>query len=134
MAMVAVKGTGRADDPWILKTPSGTSEYKMHRDETSDPPSLVCVVGTTKLRYRRGVGPLTEQPGERLVRAEKGPPRAICSVRPALDGSAGKSKGRAQREGQQDAGALTSSEAPPGFAGRPSARSPENDPRYGGKK
>jgi len=52
MAKVAVKGTGTADDPWVLKTPPGTSEYKMYRDEGSDPPALVCVVGTTKLSYQ----------------------------------------------------------------------------------
>jgi hypothetical protein len=40
MAKVAVKGKGTADDPWALKTPPGTSEYKMYRDEASDPPSL----------------------------------------------------------------------------------------------
>jgi len=44
--------TGTADDPWVLKTPPGTSEYTMHRDEDADPPALVCTVGSTKLRYR----------------------------------------------------------------------------------
>jgi hypothetical protein len=52
VAKVAVKGKGTAEDPWVLKTPPGTSEYKMYRDETSDPPSLMCVVGTTKLSYQ----------------------------------------------------------------------------------
>ena len=51
MAKVAVKGRGTADDPWVLRTPPGTSEYKMYRDEASDPPSLVCIVGTTNLSY-----------------------------------------------------------------------------------
>lgn len=51
MAKVAVKGKGSPADPWVLKTPPGTSEYKMYRDESSDPPALVCVVGTTKLSY-----------------------------------------------------------------------------------
>jgi len=44
-------GTGTAADPWILKTPSGTSEYQMYRDETADPPVIVCTVGTTNLGY-----------------------------------------------------------------------------------
>jgi hypothetical protein len=44
-------GQGTRDKPWHLKTPSGSSEYVMYRDETSDPPALVCVVGTTELRY-----------------------------------------------------------------------------------
>jgi hypothetical protein len=52
MAKMTVKGKGAAEDPWVLKTPPGTSEYKMYRDETSDPPSLVCVVGSTKLSYQ----------------------------------------------------------------------------------
>ena len=51
MPKVAVKGKGTPDDPWILKTPPGTSEYKMYRDEAADPPALVCIVGTTKLSY-----------------------------------------------------------------------------------
>lgn len=51
MAKPKVKGKGTPGDPWILKTPPGTSEYKMYRDETSKPPSLVCIVGGTKLAY-----------------------------------------------------------------------------------
>jgi hypothetical protein len=51
MVTPIVKGTGTVDDPWILQTPSGTSEYKMYRDESSIPPALVCIVGTTKLSY-----------------------------------------------------------------------------------
>ena len=46
-----VIGKGTANDPWVLKTPPGTSEYKMYRDESSNPPALVCIVGTTKLSY-----------------------------------------------------------------------------------
>ena len=45
-------GSGTRDDPWLLKTPPGTSEYQMYRDETADPPALVCVVGKTTLSYR----------------------------------------------------------------------------------
>ena len=44
-------GTGTRDDPWQLKTPSGTSEYQMYRDEAADPPAIVCQVGSTQLRY-----------------------------------------------------------------------------------
>ena len=46
------KGTGTKDDPWQLTTPSGTSTYEMYRDETLDPPALVCTVGSTQLRYQ----------------------------------------------------------------------------------
>jgi len=44
-------GSGTKDDPWQLKTPPGTSDYTMYRDETADPPALVCTVGGTVLRY-----------------------------------------------------------------------------------
>jgi hypothetical protein len=36
----------------VLKTPPGTSEYLMYRDESADPPALVCVVGKTTLSYQ----------------------------------------------------------------------------------
>ena len=44
-------GAGTKADPWVLKTPPGTSEYTMYRDEASDPPTIVCQVGGTKLLY-----------------------------------------------------------------------------------
>jgi hypothetical protein len=44
-------GTGTKADPWVLKTPPGTADYTMYRDETLDPPAIVCQVGTTQLRY-----------------------------------------------------------------------------------
>ena len=44
-------GSGTKDDPWRLRTPPGTSEYTMWRDEASDPPAIVCQVGGTQLRY-----------------------------------------------------------------------------------
>ncbi|HEU4572732.1 MAG TPA: hypothetical protein VFR93_08585 [Candidatus Limnocylindrales bacterium] len=44
-------GTGTKADPWVLKTAPGTSEYTMYRDETTDPPQIVCQVGSTKLTY-----------------------------------------------------------------------------------
>ena len=47
----ATSGTGTAEDPWVLRTPPGTSEYQMYRDDAVDPPTLVCQVGTTTLRY-----------------------------------------------------------------------------------
>ena len=45
-------GTGRADDPWVLRTPPGTSDYTMYRDDDATPPQLVCQVGSTRLTYR----------------------------------------------------------------------------------
>jgi hypothetical protein len=44
-------GEGTKDQPWVLKTPPGTSEYQMYRDESADPPALICQVGSTQLRY-----------------------------------------------------------------------------------
>jgi hypothetical protein len=43
---------GTKDDPWVLKTPPGSSDYTMYRDEAADPPQLVCQVGSTKLTYQ----------------------------------------------------------------------------------
>lgn len=45
-------GSGTREDPWVLKTPPGTSEYQLYRDESADPPTLVCVVGKTTLGYQ----------------------------------------------------------------------------------
>jgi hypothetical protein len=44
-------GTGTKADPWILKTPPGTGEYQMYKDDSADPPAIVCQVGSTQLRY-----------------------------------------------------------------------------------
>ena len=46
-------GAGTKADPWILQTPPGTSSYTMYIDEGSLPPSIVCQVGGTQLRYDR---------------------------------------------------------------------------------
>ena len=44
-------GSGTPDDPWVLTTPSGGSEYTLHREPDAEPPALVCQVGSTQLRY-----------------------------------------------------------------------------------
>ena len=44
-------GDGTPADPWVLATPSGASEFLVHRDETLEPPALVVQVGKTQLRY-----------------------------------------------------------------------------------
>jgi hypothetical protein len=43
-------GEGTKDSPWLLKTPPGSSEYTMHRDEAAG--VLVCTVGKTTLGYQ----------------------------------------------------------------------------------
>ncbi len=50
--MTEVIGSGTKEDPWVLMTPPGKSEYKMYRDEAADPPALVCIVGSTTLSYQ----------------------------------------------------------------------------------
>jgi len=45
------KGSGTKDDPWVLRTPSETSEYTAYKDESADPPAIVVQVGKTELRY-----------------------------------------------------------------------------------
>ena len=51
MAKTTVKGAGTKQSPWQLTTPSGSSEYLMYRDESLNPPAIVCLVGKTELRY-----------------------------------------------------------------------------------
>jgi hypothetical protein len=50
-AKAKASGDGTKARPWKLKTPPGTSDYQMYRAEDLDPPAIVCVVGTTELRY-----------------------------------------------------------------------------------
>ena len=50
---------GTKEDPWILKTPPGTSVYSVYNDPGADPPALVCQVGSTVLKYHlQAVGDL----------------------------------------------------------------------------
>lgn len=44
-------GSGTPDDPWILKTPPGTSEFEAYKKPDADPPALVIQVGKTQLSY-----------------------------------------------------------------------------------
>jgi hypothetical protein len=47
-----MSGTGTKDDPWQLTTPPGTSGYSIYRDDSKEPPILVCQVGKTTLTYQ----------------------------------------------------------------------------------
>ena len=51
MAKNNTTGKGTKEEPWFLKTPPGTSEFTMYKDETKNPPILVCTVGKTVLHY-----------------------------------------------------------------------------------
>jgi hypothetical protein len=44
-------GDGTRENPWQLSTAPGTSQYEMWRDDSADPPALVCQVGSTQLKY-----------------------------------------------------------------------------------
>jgi hypothetical protein len=48
---VFFEGSGTPEDPWLLTTPPGKSEFTAFRDELADPPALVVRVGSTELRY-----------------------------------------------------------------------------------
>lgn len=45
-------GSGEKDDPWLLKTPSLTSDFQVWRDPAAEPPRLVVQAGSTQLSYR----------------------------------------------------------------------------------
>lgn len=50
--MTTTSGKGTREDPWMLKTPPGTSDYQMWKDDAADPAILVCQVGKTALHYQ----------------------------------------------------------------------------------
>lgn len=47
-----IEGDGTKDDPWILTTPPGTSEFDAWREPDAEPPALCIRVGSTKLSYQ----------------------------------------------------------------------------------
>ena len=44
-------GMGEKADPWLLKTPSLTSDFQVWREPDAAPPRLVVQVGSTQLSY-----------------------------------------------------------------------------------
>ncbi len=81
MAKPTVKRQGTREKPWLLKTPSGQSEFKAYRDESLNPSAVVVLVGKTELRYHLRC--------LRLVRAQEGSSGAVRQIRPTCDGSIG---------------------------------------------
>jgi hypothetical protein len=78
-------GQGTVENPWVLRTPPGTAEYRMYRDPDADPPALVCMVGKTTLRYHlRAVDDLHALLVERGDWVELG---AADEQKPAKDGT-----------------------------------------------
>lgn len=53
-APTEVEGSGTPEDPWILTTPPGKSEFEAYRDPEAEPAALVVQVGSTELRYHLG--------------------------------------------------------------------------------
>lgn len=49
--VLSSSGQGTSQNPWILKTPAGFSEFQAYKDEAAMPPALVVKVGSTELRY-----------------------------------------------------------------------------------
>jgi hypothetical protein len=45
-------GNGTPEDPWVLKTPSLSSDFQAWRDPDLTPPALVVQVGSTRLSYQ----------------------------------------------------------------------------------
>ena len=76
---------GTRDDPWELTTPSGGSQFVAFRDETLDPPALVCRVGKTELRYQlRCIEDLTAM---LKARGDWVPLGGADEQKPAVDGT-----------------------------------------------
>jgi hypothetical protein len=48
--MATSSGDGTRENPWLLRTPPGGSEFSAYRDESADPPALVVQVGKTDVR------------------------------------------------------------------------------------
>jgi hypothetical protein len=51
MSTATSTGSGTREDPWILTTPPGKSQYQAYEDPAADLPALVVQVGETELRY-----------------------------------------------------------------------------------
>jgi hypothetical protein len=49
--MATSTGDGTRENPWLLRTPPGASEFSAYRDESADPAALVVQVGKTEVRY-----------------------------------------------------------------------------------
>jgi hypothetical protein len=78
-------GTGTKDDPWVLTTPPGTSEYTMYTDDTADPPAIVCQVGSTQLKYH--LSAIDDLHSWLKKRGDWVPLGAADELKPVTDGS-----------------------------------------------
>ena len=76
---------GTKGDPWALTTPPGSSKYSMYRDPDDDPPALVCVVGSTPLKYH--LSAIDELHAWLLSHGDWVPLGAADENKPAADGT-----------------------------------------------
>jgi hypothetical protein len=85
MTAATSSGSGTREDPWILTTPHGKSQFEAYEDAGADPPALVVQVGATELRYRlQCVADLHE-----MLRAQGDwmPPGNADEQKPAAEGT-----------------------------------------------
>jgi uncharacterized protein DUF6855 len=85
MGSDTVKGQGTREEPWVLNTPSGGSEYSAYRDQAADPPALVVQVGKTELRYHLQC--LTDLHAMLKARGDWVPLGSADEQKPAVDGT-----------------------------------------------
>jgi hypothetical protein len=78
-------GSGTREQPWVLKTPSGQSEFQAFRDESLDPPALVVQVGKTELRYHLSC--LTDLHAMLKARGDWMPLGSADEQKPAAEGT-----------------------------------------------
>ncbi len=85
LPLTAVEPAGTREDPWQLSTAPGTSSYTMYADPDSDPPALVCQVGSTTLKYHlRAIDDLHAWLGQQEDWVELG---AADEKKPAAEGT-----------------------------------------------
>jgi hypothetical protein len=77
--------TGTREDPWVMLTPPGSSEYTMYRDEQAEPAVLVCQVGSTKLTY--DLRAIEDLHGWLVQQGDWVPLGAADEKKPAADGT-----------------------------------------------
>jgi hypothetical protein len=78
-------GSGTREDPWLLKTPGGQSEYEAYRHEDAEPPALVVEVGKTELRYH--LSALADLPAMLAEHGDWMPLGSADEQKPAAEGT-----------------------------------------------
>jgi hypothetical protein len=79
-----MKEQSTKENPWLLKTFIGTSEYMIYRDETVNPPLLVCVVGSADEQERHAEGTV-----EASARSPENPVKGWYGLKKGLRGRFG---------------------------------------------